>query len=281
MTERVDAAWPPAIGDFVLGNPTSPVAVCTLASVSLLSPLAGRPEIAIAGRVYTENVGIERMIQNLVANPRLRVLIVCGRESRHQVGQTILSLHRDGLDAERRVIGARGPEPFLPNLGADELRHFRERIVVIDMIGELDPERIVDRARVAAETVGSERPAAVGDRPARPEAVERIRATADDRAEWRYDPSGFFLIFVDRPAAALRVEHYSQGRELLRTIEGDRADALCHTLVRLGLVTELAHAAYLGRELAKAEAALRLGLRYEQDSPLDARRRDAPSPDAG
>ena len=271
MTERVDVAWPPAVGDFVLGNPESPVAVCTLASVSLLSPLAGRPEIAIAGRVYTENVGIERMIQNLVANPRLRVLIVCGRESRHQVGQTILSLHRHGLDAERRVIGARGPEPILPNLGADELRHFRERIVVIDMIGEPDPERIVERARVAAEAVGSDSQAAAGDRPAPPETVERIWATADDPAEWRYDPSGFFLIFVDRPAATLRVEHYSQGRELLRTIEGDRADALCHTLVRLGLVTELAHAAYLGRELAKAEAALRLGLRYEQDSPLVSR----------
>jgi tetrahydromethanopterin S-methyltransferase subunit A len=38
--------------------------------------------------------------------------------------------------------------------------------------------------------------------------------------------------------------------------------------MRHGLVTELAHAAYLGRELARAEDALHLGLHYEQDSRL-------------
>ena len=33
-------------------------------------------------------------------------------------------------------------------------------------------------------------------------------------------------------------------------------------------MTLLAHAAYLGRELAKAETALALGLEYDQDRPL-------------
>ena len=39
-------------------------------------------------------------------------------------------------------------------------------------------------------------------------------------------------------------------------------------LLRERLVSQLSHAGYLGAELAKAEAALRLGLRYEQDQPL-------------
>ena len=39
-------------------------------------------------------------------------------------------------------------------------------------------------------------------------------------------------------------------------------------LVREGLVSQLSHAGYLGEELAKAEAALRLELRYAQDRPL-------------
>src|SRR5690348_12506171 len=41
-------------------------------------------------------------------------------------------------------------------------------------------------------------------------------------------------------------------------------------LLREGLVSQLSHAGYLGGELAKAEAALRLGsdVRYEQDRPL-------------
>ena len=77
--------------------------------------LAGRPEIAIAGRVFTENVGIERMVQNIVAHATLRFLIVCGRESRHRVGQTILALHQAGLDAGSRVVGSEAPEPIMPN----------------------------------------------------------------------------------------------------------------------------------------------------------------------
>jgi hypothetical protein len=44
-------------------------------------------------------------------------------------------------------------------------------------------------------------------------------------------------------------------------------------LLREGLVTQLSHAGYLGEELAKAQAGLLLGLRYDQDRPL--RPRDA------
>lgn len=273
MSAQRATSWPPIGGDFVLGNAASPVAVCTLASRSLLPSLAGRPEIAIAGRVFTENVGVERMVQNLVANPRLRVLILCGRESLHQTGQTILSLHRNGLSRDGRVVGAGGPEPFLTNLSPDELRRFQESVEVVDLIGEMNVDVVLDQARRSAvpdsTTVFTAADAPSEKRTSDPRAeVERIQATPDDRAAWRYDPSGFFLIFVDREAGGLQVEHYSQRRELLRIVAGRDAQAICHTLMRLGLIGELQHAAYLGRELAKAETALRLGLRYEQDAPL-------------
>jgi hypothetical protein len=41
-------------------------------------------------------------------------------------------------------------------------------------------------------------------------------------------------------------------------------------LLREGLISQLSHAAYIGGELAKAEAALHLDLRYRQDRPLTA-----------
>jgi tetrahydromethanopterin S-methyltransferase subunit A len=64
------------------------------------------------------------------------------------------------------------------------------------------------------------------------------------------------------------VEQYGQDRRLARVFVGRTAGALCDTIVRHGQVSVLQHAAYLGRELAKAEAALRLGLDYEQDVSL-------------
>jgi len=260
---------PPIVGDVVFGGADSPVAVCTLATRSLLPALAGRSEIAVAGRVFTENVGVERMVQNLAAFAGVRFLIVCGRETPHQVGQTILALHRHGLDQAGRVVGSDAPEPLLPNLTSDQLTAFQERVTVIDMIGMVDAEAIVERAR----TLAAERSTvpAVADGPVPEAKIERILATRDPAAAWEYDPVGYCLVFVDRPRQTLRLEQYTQAHRLVRQIEGRAAEEICQTIVRLGGVTLPAHAAYLGRELAKAEAALRFDLEYEQDRPLTRR----------
>jgi len=270
MTDQSPDLQHTIVGDVVFGGADSPVAVCTLASRRLLPLLAGRPEIAVAGRVFTENVGIERMVQNLVGSERLRYLIVCGRESRHRVGQTIVALHRNGLDDGSRVAGSEAPEPLMPNLTQMQLRAFQERVVLVDMIGEEDAEVIVARARqlVAQSCQPNSRSSEGGLPPTPADQAPMIAAWPEPADAWVYDPTGFFLVFVDRVGRRLRVEQYNQERRLERIYLGQNAEELCHTIVRDEQVTLLAHAAYLGRELAKAEVALRFDLEYEQDSPL-------------
>lgn len=266
-TDRATSEPPSIVGDVVFGSMESPVAVCTLGSRALLPELAGRPEIAVAGRVFTENVGIERMIQNLAAFESVRFLIVCGRETRHRVGQTIVALHRRGLDGDRRVVGSDAPEPIMPGLTPEQLRIFQGRIAVVDMIGIVDAAEIVARARALATPPAAE----VDATPPRPGSVDQpsvVVASRDPASAWVYDPVGYFLIFVVRSRRQLRVEHRMPDHRLRTVFEGRRAEELCHTIVGRGDVTLLAHAAYLGRELAKAETALALGLGYEQDRPL-------------
>lgn len=273
------AEGPAIVGDVVFGDLASPVAVCTLGSRSLLQPLAGRTEVAVAGRVFTENIGIERMVQNVIGMGTLRFLLVCGRETSHLVGQTILALHANGLDTAGRVIGSHAPEPLMPNVTAEQLRTFQQRVAVLDLIGVTDVEAILERARACIASLDTAAPAeAVDDArlksvtPASSgTSVERIKATLDPQSAWAYDPAGYFLLFVDRAHQLLRVEQYSQQHQILRIIEGAGAAEIGQTIVRLGLVTLLAHAAYLGRELARAETALRLDLDYEQDRPLSGR----------
>ena len=55
---------------------------------------------------------------------------------------------------------------------------------------------------------------------------------------------------------------------MAHVIEGRQAALIAATAVERGFVTQLDHAAYLGRELAKAEAALSNGITYEQDAAL-------------
>lgn len=56
------SAWPVHPGGYVIGDPSSSVAVCTLSDAALAEGAAVLPGVAIAGRLYTANLGIERII---------------------------------------------------------------------------------------------------------------------------------------------------------------------------------------------------------------------------
>lgn len=72
---------------------------------------------ALAGMLQTENIGIEKIVCNIVANPNIRYLIVCGVESPgHQPGQALSSFMRKGVDGHRNIVGAEGPTPYLYNI---------------------------------------------------------------------------------------------------------------------------------------------------------------------
>jgi tetrahydromethanopterin S-methyltransferase subunit A len=86
-----------------------------------------------------------------------------------------------------------------------------------------------------------------------------------------YDPKGFFIITLDRPAGEIVLRHYLPDNTPAHIMRSRSAEAMLLGLIREDLVTQMSHAGYLGVELAKAEAALRLGPRYEQDQPLRAR----------
>src|SRR5574338_847661 len=65
------------------GNPESGIAVCTLSSIELLKEIAASnmmEKIAIAGRLLSENKGIDSMIRHVIKNPNLNTIIVCGKE---------------------------------------------------------------------------------------------------------------------------------------------------------------------------------------------------------
>ena len=72
--------WPVVSGDYIVGDPESPVAVTTLASHNEDIPAAAGA--AIAGPCKTENLGIEKVVANIISNPNIRFLILCGAEGK-------------------------------------------------------------------------------------------------------------------------------------------------------------------------------------------------------
>ncbi|HUV34495.1 MAG TPA: dihydropteroate synthase-like protein [Candidatus Desulfaltia sp.] len=97
--------------------------------------------------------------------------------------------------------------------------------------------------------------------------AEMVHGSEND--DYKPDEAGWFKVQVDRGAGKIVALHYPPGRKEPATIvKGGDAREVYQTIVRLGLVTKLDHAAYLGKELAKASIALRLGRSYQQDVDL-------------
>ena len=122
-------------GEFTTGDPTSPIAVVTLAE-SLDLPL---DEVAIHGRMKTENLGIEKVIANVISNPNIRFVIIFGEEIRgHRAGGSLIALHAHGLDENRRVRNAPGAVPYIENLDHAAIQRFIDQVEIIDLLDSTD-----------------------------------------------------------------------------------------------------------------------------------------------
>jgi len=91
------------------------------------------------------------------------------------------------------------------------------------------------------------------------------RTQAPEPKEPKLDKVGYFVIIPETKDNLLVIEHYSYDNKLLHTIEGKDARSIYFTIIENGWVSELSHAAYLGKELEKAELSMKLGFRYVQD----------------
>lgn len=202
------------------------------------------------------------MVRNVVANPAIRHLILCGRDSRgHRAGQAIIALKEDGVDASNRIVGAKGPRPSLKNLSLDEIGAFRGGVTVVDEIDTKDPKRIAEVARHLGALPSGE---AVRVAP-RVHQVKTVEAQTLSNRDWVADPEGYFVLLLDRDEKALVCEHYTVDGTLNEVIRGAHAGEIANTAIRRGLLSRLDHAAYLGRELARAEIALQRDAPYVQD----------------
>jgi tetrahydromethanopterin S-methyltransferase subunit A len=131
------SGWPIAKGDFHSGDPNSPIAVVTMGS-HLDEQGICDAGAAICGSCKTENLGLEKVIANIISNPNIRFMLTCGTEVKgHLSGQTMKALHANGVK-DGRVVGAEGAIPFIENLKDDALKRFQEQIKIVDIMESED-----------------------------------------------------------------------------------------------------------------------------------------------
>ncbi len=134
--------WPPVSGEYIAGDPSSQAAVITLASELDKERLT--QHCALVGSMKTENIGIEKVVANIVSNTNIRYLLVCGAEVHgHLSGDAIMAMHRSGIDEEGRIIEAKGAIPYITNIDIDTINIWRSQVEMIDLINMEDMDRIV------------------------------------------------------------------------------------------------------------------------------------------
>jgi tetrahydromethanopterin S-methyltransferase subunit A len=141
LKTRPADGYPPEEGRYVRGNDCSPVAVCAILDTF---DFAIPPELnelvmsavdagaALSGMLQTENIGLEKIICNIVANPNIRYIVLCGRESAgHLPGEALLALKQNGIDETKRIIGSKALTPYLSNIPTELADRFNQQIASI------------------------------------------------------------------------------------------------------------------------------------------------------
>jgi tetrahydromethanopterin S-methyltransferase subunit A len=144
--------YPPEEGRYIRGNDFSPVAVTIIlncdadkipAELEKLVRAGIESGAALSGTVQTENIGFEKIVCNVVANPNIRYLVLGGPESEgHLTGEALKALISNGVDEKKRIIGTNAPHPFLFNLPTGFIERLRKQVTLIDLQFEGDPDLI-------------------------------------------------------------------------------------------------------------------------------------------
>jgi tetrahydromethanopterin S-methyltransferase subunit A len=131
------SGWPLVKGDFHSGDANSPVAVITMGS-HLDEQGICDAGAALCGSCKTENLGLEKVIANVIANPNIRFALLVGTEVKgHLSGQTLVALHKGGVK-EGRVVGAEGAIPFIENLDDAAIKRFQEQVEIVNIMESED-----------------------------------------------------------------------------------------------------------------------------------------------
>jgi tetrahydromethanopterin S-methyltransferase subunit A len=144
--------YPPEEGHYLRGNDYSPVAVVVILTydydkipkdIEDLVRLGVEAGAALSGTLQTENIGIEKVVCNIIANPNIRYIVLCGPESQgHLTGDALMCLVKNGIDERKKIVGTEAPTPYLFNLPREYVERFRKQIVAVVNLLYAKPEEV-------------------------------------------------------------------------------------------------------------------------------------------
>lgn len=157
MADKKEPAigWPVLKGEYEIGNPHDCVAVITCGSHLPAGPHLSAGA-SITGPCKTENIGVEKVVANIISNPNIRFLLVTGSEVKgHITGDAMVKMHANGT-SENRIVDAKGAIPYIENLTSEAIARFQEQVECINLIDTEDEAKITGKIKeLAAKDPGA------------------------------------------------------------------------------------------------------------------------------
>lgn len=134
----------PITVDFFKGSGSN-ICLCALSSIELLKTISKSEimnKLVIAGRLFSENKGIDKIIDYCLNNPKIDCIILCGKDTKgHYPGDALICLLKNGMSEDGRILGAVAPYPFI-NTPKENVEKFKTQISIIDMRNCFDLNKI-------------------------------------------------------------------------------------------------------------------------------------------
>ncbi|MFH1929023.1 MAG: hypothetical protein ABIK79_12750 [Chloroflexota bacterium] len=144
--------YPTEPGCFLRGNDYSPVAVVVLLNapygtvppdvqnappeIEKLVRVAVEPGAALAGTLQSENIVIEKIFCNLVGNPNIRYIVLCGVVVEgHHSGDALRALLENWIDQRWTIVGSKAVTPYLFNTPKEAIERFRKQVTLVNLLG--------------------------------------------------------------------------------------------------------------------------------------------------
>ena len=148
---KICEALLPIPEEFYIGNYNSSICICTLSSIKLLKEIKNSKiidNVAVVGRLFTENKGIDSIIKYVNQNKKIKTIIVCGKDVwGHKSGHSLFELHKNGIDNNNRIINSTSPDPFL-TVSQFEIKYFQKQITLVNLINETNIELINNKIQL-------------------------------------------------------------------------------------------------------------------------------------
>ena len=138
--------WPIYFKDkLILGNSDSEIGiVCLWTPVNTICDQIDKSLFSVAGQLYSKE-GINFILRNVLANPQIRLLVICGEE-RTSSGQALMNLIDKGVDHENKVLNTDYCQ-IHKEIPMEAINSFRQNVKYLNLIGMYQPNQITAKLK--------------------------------------------------------------------------------------------------------------------------------------